>query len=91
MLRPLLALALALAAAPATAIAAPADDGAQAAAGVVRQYYALLSAGRYAEALRCWDAPGLTLARFKARYAPYRRYRARVGAPGRVDAGAGQR
>lgn len=74
--------------------AAPAgDEGAQGAAKVVETYYALLEAGKYGQAHALWEpqALGTPRAAFAASFARYREYHGEVGAPGRVDAGAGQR
>lgn len=69
------------------------DDSAEGAAQVVQRYYALLEAGKYGQAYALWEprAVGMTRAAFAASFAKYREYHARIGAPGRVDAGAGQR
>lgn len=80
-----------------TAVAATpvAPDSAQDAADVVQTYYALLEAKNYGRAWRLWEdggrASGLTAAQFADSFAKYDDYNAEVGAPGRVDAGAGQR
>ncbi len=70
-------------------------DSAQGAADVVQVYYALLGEGRYREAYALWDddgrASGMSADTFVASFARYSEYHAQIGAPGRVDAGAGQR
>lgn len=72
-----------------------APDSAQSAAEVVRRYYTLIGQGRYRQAWRLWEdrgrASGMTADAFAAGVAEYRDHHADVGAPGRVDAGAGQR
>lgn len=74
--------------------AAPIGDAA-AAGAVAREYYGLIAARRYAEAYRLWDddgrASGMTVTAFADSFARYADYRAQIGAPGRIDAGAGQR
>ncbi|WP_239017756.1 hypothetical protein [Sphingomonas aracearum] len=70
-------------------------DSAQGAADVVQTYYALIEAGKYAAAYRLWDpraqqAPASARA-FAASFGRFSEYHANVGAPGRIDAGAGQR
>lgn len=68
---------------------------AQDAANVVQTYFALIEARRYRDAYALWAgdgrAAGLDAAAFAAGFAKYRDYHAEVGAPGPVDAGAGQR
>lgn len=70
-------------------------DSAQGAGDVVQTYYALLGEGRYREAYALWDddgrASGMSADAFVASFVRYSEYHAQVGAPGRVDAGAGQR
>ena len=68
-------------------------ESAQGAAQVVQTYYALLEAGKYGQAYRLWEpgAAGMTARAFAESFAKYREYHAQIGAPGRVDAGAGQR
>ncbi|MBN8814017.1 MAG: hypothetical protein J0J06_01060 [Sphingomonas sp.] len=67
----------------------------QGAAKVVQTYYALIGEGKYAEAWKLWgnggQASGQSVDAFAASFAKYTEYRANVGAPGREDAGAGQR
>jgi len=74
--------------------AAPADS-AEAAADVVRHYFALIGAGKYRDAWALWDiggkASGMSADAFAASFAKYASFKADVGAPGDVDAGAGQR
>ena len=70
-------------------------DSAQGAADVVQHYYALLEARRYTEARTLWE-PGADGAKhdagaFVQGFADYAEYHANVGAPGEIDAGAGQR
>ena len=83
--------------APGAAPATEGEDGetAEAARALVQRYYALLGRGDFAAARALWrrDRAGsgtdeLAFARSFARYA---RYGARVGSPGPIDAGAGQR
>lgn len=80
---------------PANAVAADevAPDSGEAAAAVVRRYYALIGRKRYGDAYDLWEpaAVGMSRAAFVASFAKFADYRAEVGAPGRVDAGAGQR
>lgn len=73
-------------------VPAPSPDSAEAAAAVVRDHYALIAARNYAGARRLWEpaASGAPDA-FARDFARYAVYRATVGAPGRIDAGAGQR
>jgi hypothetical protein len=70
-------------------------DSAQGAADVVQHYYALLEAKRFTEARVLWE-PGADGAKhdasaFAQEFADYAEYHANIGAPGRIDAGAGQR
>lgn len=69
------------------------EDSAQGAANVVQTYYALLEAGKYGQAYRLWEpgAAGMEAKAFAASFARYSEYHANIGAPGRIDAGAGQR
>ncbi|MDP5279385.1 MliC family protein [Sphingomonas sp. DG1-23] len=69
------------------------EDSAQGAANVVQTYYALLEAGKYGQAYRLWEpgAAGMDARAFAASFDRYSEYHANIGAPGRVDAGAGQR
>lgn len=70
-------------------------DSAQGAANVVQTYYALIEEGKYRQAWDLWGdkggASGLSADAFAASFAKYSEYHANVGAPGRIDAGAGQR
>ncbi|HVI99764.1 MAG TPA: hypothetical protein VM657_11945 [Sphingomonas sp.] len=70
-------------------------ESAQGAANVVQTYYALIEQGKYREAWQLWSdggkASGTTADAFAARFDKYKEYHANIGAPGRVDAGAGQR
>jgi membrane-bound inhibitor of C-type lysozyme len=69
------------------------EASAQGAANVVQTYYALLEAGKYGQAYRLWEpgAAGMDPRAFAASFARYSEYHANVGAPGRIDSGAGQR
>ncbi|MFV0623687.1 MliC family protein [Sphingomonas sp. ac-8] len=79
--------------------APPAADAdgktAEAARALVERYYALLGRGDYAAARALWRnggaASGKSPAAFARGFAGYASYRAEVGAPGRIDSGAGQR
>lgn len=70
-------------------------DSAQGAANVVQTYYALIGEGRYAQARALWEpgaaGAGATAGAFAADFGRYSSYRGLVGAPGAIDAGAGQR
>lgn len=68
-------------------------DSAQGAANVVQTYYALIEAGKYAQAWKLQDSAteGQNEASFAAGFAKYSEVHANVGAPGAIDAGAGQR
>jgi len=70
-------------------------ESAQGAAQVVQHYYALLESGRYREAWQLWgesgQASGMSADAFAASFDKYKEYHANIGAPGRIDAGAGQR
>lgn len=72
-----------------------AADSAQGAANVVQTYYALLEGRKYRQAWALWGHGGadskLSAAAFVTSFARYREYHANIGAPGAVDAGAGQR
>lgn len=72
-----------------------AEESAQGAAQVVQRYYALLESGRYRQAWALWDnrgrASGMTPQAFAASFNRYSEYHANIGAPGRIEAGAGQR
>ncbi len=84
-----------------TPVAAPAPDAvmvepsADAAAQVLRDYFAAIADKRYGDAWRLWgeqgQASGMTQSAFAASFAKYADYRAAIGAPGRIDSGAGQR
>lgn len=81
---------------PETVAEAPfTPQSAQGAANVVQTYFALIEAGEYRKARRLWSsdgqASGMSPAAFAQSYAKYAEYHATVGAPGRIDAGAGQR
>ncbi|QDZ06696.1 hypothetical protein FPZ24_03730 [Sphingomonas panacisoli] len=70
-------------------------DSPQGAANVVQAYYALIGEGKYADAWKLWGdggkASGQSADAFAASFGKYSEYRANIGAPGREDAGAGQR
>jgi hypothetical protein len=70
-------------------------DSAQGAANVVQTYFALLEEGKYRQAHTLWDdggkASGMNEAAFAASFGKYSEYHAQIGAPGEIDAGAGQR
>jgi membrane-bound inhibitor of C-type lysozyme len=70
-------------------------DSAQGAANVVQTYFALIEAGKYHQAWALWGdggkASGMSAGAFAASFAKYSEYHANIGAPGRIDAGAGQR
>lgn len=68
-------------------------DSAQGAADVVQTYYALIGEKKYGQAYDLWEpgAAGMTRDAFIASFAKYTQYNAQVGAPGRIDSGAGQR
>lgn len=72
-----------------------APDSAQGAANVVQTYYALIGERKYRQAWVLWGndgaASGMSAAAFAASFARFTDYRADVGAPGDIDAGAGQR
>lgn len=72
-----------------------AEPGADAAVQVLRDYFAAIGERRYGDAWRLWgnggQASGMSQAAFAQSFAKYADYRAVVGAPGRIDAGAGQR
>lgn len=78
--------------APGNAVVEP---GADAAARILRDYFAAIGARRYRDAWRLWGdggrASGMSQAAFAQSFAKYADYRAAIGAPGRIDAGAGQR
>jgi hypothetical protein len=68
-------------------------DSAQGAATIVQTYYALIEAGKYAEARRLWSdggaASGADEAGFGKRFTGYRVFRALIGAPGTIEGAAG--
>lgn len=67
-------------------------DSAQGAAQVVQSYYALIEQGRYDRAYALWEPQSAgTSKAFADGFAKYAEYHAEIGAPGRIDAGAGQR
>lgn len=70
-------------------------DSAQGAAHVVERYYALIGERKYKDAWQMWRGGGagsrLTPADFADSFSEYSEYHANIGAPGRIDAGAGQR
>ena len=72
-----------------------AEPGADAAVQVLRDYFAAIDERRYGDAWRLWgdggQASGMSQAAFAQSFAKYAEYRAAMGAPGRIDAGAGQR
>ncbi len=71
------------------------ESGAPAALDVVEHYYAALKRGDYRNAYLLWDQHGArsgqTLAQFAAGFRQFSDYRANIGQPGAIDAGAGQR
>ncbi len=75
--------------------AATAEPGAAEAVGVLRDYFAAIGDRRYDDAWRLWQgsgqASGMSQAAFAKSFARYAEYRATIGTPGRIDAGAGQR
>ncbi len=91
-----------LAAAPATSadgIAQPATDapiapnepGAEAAIAVLRDYYAAINAHDFARAHALWRQNPQTVAQFADGFAGTAGVSVEIGAPGPIDAGAGQR
>ncbi|MEO5494941.1 MAG: hypothetical protein ABIR08_13055 [Sphingomonas sp.] len=72
-----------------------AADSPQGAANVVQTYYALIGEGKYADAWKLWgdkgQASGQSAEAFATSFAKFSEYHANIGAPGREDAGAGQR
>lgn len=72
-----------------------APDSAQGAADVVQRYFASIEAKKYDAAYRLWGEGGkasrMSARQFADSFARYASYHAEVGAPGDVDAGAGQR
>lgn len=79
----------------ASAVDDPDEETAEAARAVVQRYYALLARGDYAAARALWrrgsEGSGRDAQAFARSFVRYASYGARVGAPGPVDAGAGQR
>lgn len=71
------------------------QESAQAAANVVQTYYALIEARKYRQAWALWSeggkASGMTADGFGATFGKFAEYHANIGAPGQIDAGAGQR
>jgi membrane-bound inhibitor of C-type lysozyme len=71
------------------------EPGREEAARIVRSYYAKIGRGDYAAARAMWDddgdASGLTQEEYAKRFDRFSAFRAEVGTPGRIDAGAGQR
>ena len=71
------------------------SDSPQGAASVVQTYYALIGEGKYAQAWKLWGEGGKARPQsadaFAAGFSRYSEYHANIGAPGREDAGAGQR
>lgn len=71
------------------------EDSAQGAANVAQTYFALIEAGKYRQAWALWRdggrGSGMSAPAFAQSFAKYAEYHAEIGAPGRVDAGAGQR
>ncbi|WP_369944041.1 hypothetical protein [Xanthomonas medicagonis] len=77
---------------PTTAECGPAADSPQAAADVVRRYYAAINARDYAVAWRQWGEdgrPGQSYAAFKAGFARTRAVTATIGALGAGEGAAG--
>lgn len=68
-----------------------APDSAQGAANVVQTYYALLAEKKYAQARALWEEGAGVSDAGAASLGRYAEYHADVGAPGEIDAGAGQR
>jgi hypothetical protein len=68
-----------------------APDSAQGAANVVQIYYALIGEKKYAQAFALREPGALSASAFAAGFAGYSEYHANIGAPGAIDAGAGQR
>ncbi|MCW3847122.1 MliC family protein [Sphingomonas sp. LB-2] len=70
-------------------------ESAQGAAQVVQTYYAHLEQGDFRKAWLLWgqngEASGMSAAAFAASFDRYSEYHANIGAPGEIDAGAGQR
>ena len=72
-----------------------APESAQGAAQIVQTYYAHLEQGEFRKAWLLWggrgEASGMTAQAFAASFGKYSEYHANIGAPGEIDAGAGQR
>lgn len=72
-----------------------AEAGPQEAVAVLHRYFAAIGGRRYADAYRLWNgrgaASGMSAEAFADSFADYADYRATIGTPGRIDAGAGQR
>lgn len=66
-------------------------DSAQGAANIVQTYYALLGEGHYRQAFALRRPKEGSAEAFAADFARYSEYHANIGAPGPIDAGAGQR
>lgn len=70
-------------------------DSAQGAGQVVQRYYALIGEGKYKQAWLLWHDGGAasrqSATEFADTFAAYSEYHANIGAPGRIDSGAGQR
>ncbi|HEY8469808.1 MAG TPA: hypothetical protein VIL18_09200 [Longimicrobiales bacterium] len=73
----------------------PEDGSAEAAAAVIRDYYAAIAARDYARAYAYWGdggaASGQSFEQFRAGFAETASVTAQVGAPGRVEGAAGSR
>ncbi|WP_262408641.1 MliC family protein [Sphingomonas sp. JC676] len=71
------------------------EESAQGAGNVVQTYYALIEARKYRQAWALWGnegkASGMSPQAFAASFGRYSEYHANIGAPGAVEAGAGQR
>ena len=66
------------------------ETSAQGAANVVQTYYALIEAGRYADAHKLWgSASDLADATFAEQFSRFREYHAEVLAPGDIEGAAG--
>ncbi|QNN46173.1 hypothetical protein H9L17_13475 [Thermomonas brevis] len=77
--------------ATADASAAQAEPGAEAAVAVLRDYYAAINARDFARAYALWRQNPQTPAQFADGFAGTTGVSVEIGAPGPVDAGAGQR
>ena len=71
------------------------DESAQGAAQIIQTSDALIEAGKHRQAWALWEnggkASGMTAQAFAASFGKFAEYHANIGAPGDVDAGAGQR